>query len=83
MADVQVSEENNQEAFHQMVQTIQYLQNSQTMAAQTILDSGAMVNSGCSKKSKMENVTPLSAPVEVLGSLVKIIGHIRDILGTY
>ena len=26
-----------------------------------------MVNSGCSKKSKMENVTPLSAPVEVLG----------------
>ena len=67
MADVQVSEENNQEAFHQMVQTIQYLQNSQKMAAQTILDSGAMVNSGCSKKSKMENVTPLAAPVEVLG----------------
>ena len=50
-----------------MVQTIQFLQNSQTTSTQTILDSGAMVNSGCSKNSKMDNLKPLNAPVEVLG----------------
>jgi len=66
-AGFQVPGEQNQKAYHQMVQTIQFLQNSQTTSTQTILDSGAMVNSGCSKNSKMDNLKPLNAPVEVLG----------------
>ena len=57
----------NPELFKQMVQTIQYVQSTQQTGVSTILDSGAMVNSGCSKKSKMDNLTRLSGPVEVLG----------------
>ena len=56
-----------QETYYQLVQTIQNLQSQQACMAQTILDSGAMANSGCSKKCPMLNKRPLAAPVEVVG----------------
>ena len=55
------------ETARQMAQTIQYVVGFEQEVTQTILDSGAMVNSGCSKKTTMDNLKPLKHPVEVVG----------------
>ena len=60
-------EEGVKETARQLAQTVQYVVGIQKELTQTILDSGAMVNSGCSKKTKMDNLKPMERPVEVLG----------------
>ena len=60
-------EDGVKETARQLAQTVQYVVGIQKELTQTILDSGAMVNSGCSKKTTMDNLKPLQRPVEVLG----------------